>query len=102
MSWEKLIRSSEIDLVFGVLPANDTLAMAFFLAKGNAAGGGLGVFLDLRLAFCRFTPVGKCPAVLDNLYQFGIIFRVENMTVTESSGAFQEGFLDVSQQVSDE
>ena len=74
----------------GIFTAHNALAVAFFLVKGHAAGGGFGIFLYLRFALDRFTPIGISPAVLHHLGQFGVILRVKNVTVTESGGALQQ------------
>ena len=42
----KLICLGEVNFVFGVVPTDDALAMAFCLVDGDAAGGGFGVFLE--------------------------------------------------------
>ena len=74
----------------GVFPAHDTLARAFFLVEGDAARGGLGIFLDFGFTLGGLAPIGVSPAVLDDFGQFGVILRAEDVTVTEGSGAFQQ------------
>ncbi len=94
-SHNRLICLCEIDFMSCFLPADDTLALAFFLAEGDAAGGGLGILLDFGFALGQFAPPGVGPAVLDYFFQFLIIFRIENMGIPEGGGALQQRFLNV-------
>ena len=55
--------------------------------------------LNFGFALGGFAPPGVGPAVLDDLGQFGVILRVEDVTVAEAAAPSQQGFLDINQQV---
>src|SRR5690349_18943782 len=96
------IRSREINLAFGRLAADDALAFAARLTvDGDAARGGLGILLDLGLAFLAFAPPRESPAVLDDLGQLGVVLGVVDVGVAEGGGARQQGGLDGGQHLAD-
>src|SRR5271170_6893807 len=89
-----LVRAGEDGFFGGRLAAMDALAGAAWLLERDAAHGGFGFFLDVRLAFGVAAPPGEGESFFDGFFEFFVIGGLVGIRFAEGEGAVEERRLD--------
>src|SRR6185437_13003148 len=96
-----LICLSEDGLLGGGLAAVDALTGPRRLFEGDAAHGGLGLFLDFCFAIGAAAPMRKREAFLDGNFELAVILRLGRVRIAKIESALEKRLLNFDKQLLD-